>query len=126
MIDFDKPVQTLYGEPVRIIETNVAGARYPIVGLVATGGGERLYRYDRQGRVSLGRGPRSPRPHSLDLINVPEKHTLWLNINRVSGNRAAVGGYYSSREEADAWAIGVARIACIPITVTEGEGLEDV
>ena len=52
-----------------------------------------------------------------DLINIPEEYTVWLNI--YPGGEAM---YHAAREIADEYSTGD-RIACIPVTFKEGEGL---
>lgn len=56
-----------------------------------------------------------------NVIDVPREHSFWLNVY------GGIGGVYTStvyetREAADRCA-GIDRIACIPITFKEGEGL---
>ena len=54
--------------------------------------------------------------------NVPQQHTVFVNaLRNVTGNLCCY--VYGSRDAADMSA-GVGRIACFPVTFTEGEGLE--
>lgn len=56
--------------------------------------------------------------HPIDLINVPEKHTVWVNMYPVSRSI----NFYKTRKEADINAT-CNRTACVEVTYTEGEGL---
>lgn len=58
----------------------------------------------------------------LDLFMVPEKKTVWVNIY---SNICFSRFLFESKEQADKCntSAGMARIACVPVTYTEGEGL---
>jgi hypothetical protein len=125
MLDLNKPIQTRAGHPVRILATDIHGC-YPIAAAI----GESHYlrspvvrQYDLEGSLR-GSGSRRLRKTALDLVNVPEKRTLFLNIGYAPHlpQRFYVSGAYLSRREADEWA-SEERIACKEITVVEGEGL---
>lgn len=114
MIDFTKPVQTRDGLKAVIISTNdtpfhtqrvVAAVNRPEYGWVV----ERFY---ENGRWTRGGESK------MDLQNVPETGTCWLNIYQ----DARHGSAWSSREAADR-AATKARIACVEVTYTVGQGL---
>ena len=115
-IDFTKPVQTVDGCQVEILKTDFKGTWYPVITVVtAPNGVQRLRRYTCSGRLCLNKeGPE-------DLINVPEEYTAWVNVYE---DPRVPGRLYATRTEAD-WHAGRSgiRIACIPVTYKEGEGL---
>lgn len=106
--DLTKPVQTCDGQSVTILTTERDDPSHPVVGMTEAGV---ILTYTLKGKIySIGRD------HELDLVNVPEKHTFWLNIyedRQVS---------HPARSHADYFA-GHGRIACVEVTYTEGEGL---
>lgn len=109
-----KTYKTRDGQDAKIIYVDRLGP-YPILALV--GPDKEPHTYTHKGRFlqnSLGK-------HSLDLLPpapaVPETKTVWINFypHRISGG-------HKTRERADAWA-GDDRVACIPVTYYDGEGL---
>jgi hypothetical protein len=60
------------------------------------------------------------RDDPYDLVNVPEKHELWINLYHTEG--VFFGCAYPTREQANEKA-NIDRIACVRIEFTEGEGL---
>lgn len=76
MLDLSKPVQTRDGRPVRILSTDRRGGEYPIVALVSTGEIENVATFTIDGKC----GGAICRPHTHDLVNIPERRFLWLNI----------------------------------------------
>lgn len=127
--DPTKPVQTRDGRPVRIIcsdYVNSMGDKQIIYLIRHHGdcGGEYdcAYFADSNGRSHIGS------PHQ-DLINVPVKHTGWMNIYPTNEYFDAANfvmpnsGIYKTRDEADLRNGHPNRIACIQIEFTEGEGL---
>jgi len=107
MIDWDKPVQTRDGREVRIWTRDAkCDPDYPVQGeiynhrsgewtyttWVSTGA---YYKIDNEGR---------------DLINVPEKRTLWVNVN--PDKRKDAG--FQHKISADTCA-GPDRIKCIEV-----------
>lgn len=130
MFDPKKPVRTRDGRQARIICTDrkdrPGWRAIPYVALVvAADGGEDTYWYHEDGTCHN-------KVQELDLINIPEKHTLrgWVNVyppgqvypysQKPEGSR-----FYSTRTAADEWAMNQLRIACIEISreFEEGEGL---
>lgn len=110
--DPSKPVQTRDGKAARIIATDKKG-QFPIVALLTMpDGNEELFSVTRDGRSST-----TMHLSSFDLINIPEKHTVWLNCYL-----GHCGDFYPTREAAD---LGRSsnRIACVKVEFEEGEGL---
>ena len=108
MTDFTKPVQTRSGLPVTIITTKGRG-KYCVLGFV--GEDEFVTRWNIDGRIDC-----SKVNHELDLINVPEKRVMYVNIYR-----ELVPFAYMSREHADQDKYIKDRIACIRVEYTEGQ-----
>lgn len=109
MIDFKKPVQTRRGYPVTILTTDGRG-NYPVVGYIW----ERtdVHTWMRSGRYFADlEGP-------LDLINVPEKRTAYVNI--VKGAKR-LKLYRTSQEAASAFDQDGPLIARVKIEYTEGQ-----
>lgn len=78
-------------------------------------GEDELKRWTDKGWFAVGSG------HDDDLFMMPEKVEGWMNVySNVSGACAYI---YRSRQEANLKA-GSKRIACIPISYYDGEGLE--
>jgi len=73
-INYNRPVQTRSGIPVRIICTDAQGNN-PIVGLVEERGQETTYRWYKNGNhfQDIQNNP-------FDLMNVPEKRNVWINF----------------------------------------------
>ncbi len=119
MIDFNKPVQTRDGRKVRILCTD-AKCGMPIVALVmANTGTEVPVAYYKDGAIF-----NSTNDSGADLINVPEEHTVWVNIQKAhkEGLEPGLAILHKTRMIADNYAVN--RIACIKVTYTEGEGLD--
>lgn len=120
MIDWDKPVQTVSGLEATVYTTEGRDREYPVVGEVCYDDGEsRISKWNPEG-VAYGSNGKFP---PYDLVNVPEKNTQVLNINR-EDNGYIWGHLYDSRTAADKFAASF-RIACIEVTFTEGDGLND-
>jgi hypothetical protein len=115
--DPTKPVRTRCGFRAEILCTDVS-SNFPIVATYWDEYGRRILGcYTREGHFC-----NDAAPDRLDLINIPEKHTLDLWVNHYPG------GYYSShttRELADNFLTSAERIACLHIVreFEEGEGL---
>ena len=57
----------------------------------------------------------------LNLINIPEKRTVWVNVfERFVGAKLCSN---KAEAEHDATIYGTPRIACVKVEFTEGEGL---
>ena len=120
-IDFDKPVQTRDGREVRIYTTEGKTKHYPVIGELCSDGnwhvrtwtsGGTDIRWSSSTVVGL-------KDEGGDLINVPEKHTVWINFYR---GAASLSIHHADKASADE-AVTEGRIACIEVTFTEGEGL---
>lgn len=67
----------------------------------------------------------SHREYSMDLLMAPVAKTVWVNIikHRHIGDEEA-NGPWKTKGEADSFkVVPYDRIACVPVTYTEGEGL---
>ena len=110
--DPTKPVRTRAGAAARILCTDARGTSGNILALVDRGEYEAAYWFYQDGRYLRGA------PHSLDLINIPERHVRWANVT-------SHGTAYLYESE---WAADSHRspncIACIRLEFEEGEGLE--
>lgn len=116
-VDLSKPVQTRNGHEVRIYTTKGACDEDPVVG---------EYLSKNQGWITASwriDGSRATNYlHATWLVNVPQQHTVTVNVyNNNFGSIWIVG--HDSRSEADEDA-QKERIACFEVTFTEGEGLE--
>ena len=103
-------------EQVRVVTTDLKDDR-PIVIAVMIDGKETIGFRHADGRVISDR----ENPH--DLVNVPKKHEVWINLY---DSRDGIGGFYGfayfTREAADE-AVDANRTACIRVEFIEGEGL---
>lgn len=116
-IDWDKPVKTRDGCEVRIYTNEGRLMHYPVVGEYRNGDGFQIGRWTSEGHWSCLRIHAEDR----DLINVPQKHTVWVNVYKSHNSLSILN--YDSRRIADQL-VQEGRIACIEVTFTEGEGLE--
>jgi hypothetical protein len=109
-----EPVQFRHApEQVRVVATDLKDDR-PIVIAVTIAGKETIGYRHADGRVI------SNRESPYDLVNVPKKHEVWINMYDTEG--VLVGCAYHTHEQANAKA-NIDRIACIRVEFTEGEGL---
>jgi len=118
--DPTKPVQTRSGRKTRIICTNKEGNDYPIVALITSdSGAEQMESFTANGRQYVNRDS------LIDLVNIPEKHTVTRFINLYPPNSGVEDAMHLSRRAANENANHLKRIACKEITFeyTEGEGL---
>jgi len=125
--DPTKPVQTRDGRAARIIcsDREYRGHVGVFVALVtSTNGHEHLTTHGVAGNCTSLNGYSTAKiVEDCDLINVPEEpieYTGYVNIYPSN----IMGARYLTREGADE-RCSSSRIACIPITFTEGEGLSD-
>lgn len=112
--DPKEPVQFRYApEQVRVVATDLKDDR-PIVIAVTVAGKETIGFRHADGRVI------SDRESPYDLVNVPKKHEAWANVYKTTSGLT----YYvhPTRIEADENHCE-ARIACVRVEFTEGEGL---
>lgn len=115
--DPTKPCRTRNGKSARIICTDAKGSK-PIIALISDCTGvEIMSRYCSDGlRLTTGEKCMG------DLINIPEKHEMWVNVYGKIINSYNIGDGYVSKEQADK-AASLIRIACIKVPFEEGEGL---
>lgn len=112
MIDWTKPVQTVDGRQVNIWTTDAkCYGCYTVVGEVKTSDGWSRVSWTVNGKFN------AIHHSAYDLINIPQRHTYWLNVYKNAPSRI-----HESRDAADA-AAWEHRIACIKIEYEEGEGL---
>lgn len=105
MIDLTKPVQTRDGRRVRILCADAKGD-FPIIGAVEERDGtERSGSWMRDGRY-LCTGP-----STSDLLNLPEKRPVWVNVYPPGVQRDY---YHPDKASADSFATS-SRIACIEV-----------
>lgn len=116
-LDLTKPVQTRSGHKVEILKTNLKG-EFPVIGVVThpdSGDEEVSYWHANGGFLHSG-------TYIHDLVNVPVKISRWYNVY---SDGSTVD--FETREAADDYATTqgkvFCRIACVQLTVTEGEGL---
>lgn len=111
-LDITKPVQTRDGKPARIVSTKL-GDTYPL-GVIATypDGKEVFYTCVINGKYNA-----ISSYSVLDLINVPEKRAVWLNIYE---NNFVI--MHTNKESCDSLA-SPGRIACIEVEFEVGQGL---
>ena len=115
MLDLTKPLQTRDGRPVTLITTQ-GREPWPLVGYI--GGNTSPWTWRSDGTIGKWET-------DYDLINVPEPKRngeVWVNIY-VSDGGSILSVSWVSRQDADKNA-HPARIACVRVPWTEGEGLE--
>ncbi len=109
-LDLTKPVQTRSGKPARILCIDAKGA-FPVIALVDDGPAELPMLLNCDGRYHPA-ADNNPN----DLINLPERRTVWLNVYPRDSTQIHVIGGYCSKEEAKAGA-SYNCIACVPIEI---------
>ena len=77
MIDFNKPVRTKSGEPVEIVTTE-GREPYPVIGYVEDSDVPECWAKD-------GRYKDEEVTLSLDLENIPQKRSGWVNVYTIKG-----------------------------------------
>ena len=107
-IDRTKTYRTKSGQDVVIYRVCAEGV-YPVHGAI----GSASYSWTTEGHIVYG-----DRTDGRDLVEVKEKRSEWINIYPRSA------GGYNTREMANALA-SENRIACIRVTYTDGEGLDN-
>ena len=103
---------TSNGKPVRLLCVDGPNTTYPVIGLIEGEAMPTFWTIERGYSISTT----SPK---FNLVEVKEKHTMWLNIYNAADYAPDL---YPSRREADKAACS-GRIARIEISFTEGEGL---
>lgn len=117
-LNLSRPVQTRDGRKVRIICTDGPAfcGEQPITGFIE---GNNIADNWQAGGNYWRKCTIGQLDQSKDLINVPEKRVVWVNIYEQPLAIAAHG----SRGTADKSA-SVGRIACVRVEFTEGEGIQ--
>jgi len=117
LVDLSLPVQTRSEREVKIYTTEGGDPEQPVIGeRLNLDGVWVLFKRAANGRVSSNREDR------CDLVNVPQQHTVWVNVFRLPDGTLSVF-HHNSRAEADRPSGN--RIACFEHTFTEGEGLQN-
>lgn len=114
-IDWTKPVQTINGKKVRVLCIDGPDKLFPVIGIVDNEP-LRTYVFNLAGESAYP---------GLNLINIPVKHTVWLNVYKdgFDGNYALL---HQSKVKADRASGGsLSRLACVKIEYVEGEGLNN-
>lgn len=117
-IDWNKPVQTKDGRKVRVLCTDGPDEMFPVIGIID---GEVIpRRWNLLGTKDCAYGW-----DDVNLINAPEKHTLWVNVWRYKAdNLFTVVDFDQAGSDRDAsWAGMYKLIARIHHEFHEGEGL---
>ena len=117
-IEMGKKYQTAEGWPVTIIATEfLLNGEHKTIGMMEREFGYELLIWDAEGVCD--------RLEGMSLVEVKEKKTVWLNVFPAADlDPRPVATCHASRQHADIMAYG--RVACIEVSYTEGEGLEDV
>jgi len=112
-IDIKKKYRTKAGHDVVIYQVRAEGV-YPVHGAI----GSQVQSWTADGSLVCG-----GYIDELDLVEVKEKRSGWINIYSMPQQGDFRGaGMYNTRELADDRA-SENRIACIRVTYTDGEGL---
>ena len=94
------PICTMDGRDARIICTDFKNEHCPLVVLVDDGISERIYIYTNEGIYLQSFND------DLNLCMKPKKHTGWINIYLLSGDRKYASAVFSSEDEAKKDLIG--------------------
>lgn len=117
LVDYSKPVMTRGGGRAVIHTTEGKDPGQPVVAEYQDSEGTWwLAKRALHGRYG------SPSDHSSDIINVPQQHTVWVNVEPHTSSSGFVFFNYPTRAKADDGA-SEKRIACFEHTFFEGEGL---
>lgn len=131
-LDRTRPVQTRDGREVRNIcwDYLLTRGQVGIAGVIRSMDGSRDYWQEwlADGQVYLSTGPNTKAFDNLINVpvNIPEKIEGWQNVYKGrdgGGVYYSLGKLFSTREEALVAAYGIAHVACIKVSFTEGEGL---
>jgi hypothetical protein len=116
-LDWKTGYCTRDGRPVRILADDLSSNDYPIIAAVTDKDGETSSSYTADGHYYDNRCD-----DGRDLMCKPVTKTIWVSVYSKDYNFQTLGNGYFAREDADR-SSGHARIACVPLTYTEGEGL---
>lgn len=105
--DPTKPVQTRDGRKARILTTE----RNLVANIVVLLDDGELYAVNSRGYY----GSHTEEEHPMDLVNIPAKRKVWVNVHSYR-SLTSVAGPYDTREEADKAAARYdTRVACVEI-----------
>lgn len=108
MIELGKKYEQRNGRDAKVFMTD-GGGTYPVIGAILDCDGDWVPAcWSTDGFYKMGE------VLNRDLIEVKPERTVWLNI---------YGREHPTKESADKVANGGRRIACVPVTFREGEGL---
>lgn len=114
-VDLSKPVQTMNGNKVAIHTTNGRVSNYPVIGEMKEKDKWWTCTWSLEGKCSQ-------RHDGNNLVNVPEKHKIWVSFVRLDEGRWHV---YTHGEDYDSKSFHKSRlVATKEVEFTEGEGLE--
>ena len=121
LIEMGKKYQTRDGREVRILCTDAPG-NFPVVALV-----QMFHNRDEflpHTYTDIGRDESLATLQLSDLVECPVEHTGWVNVYCFEPHEVTttMNAVHRSREEANRQA-GKNRIACVPISFKEGDGL---
>ena len=119
-IDWDKPYKTRDGRRVFIYTRSSRVGNCPVRGEVESHVGDA---WNNIAWHSDGAWGNDGHTRDADLVNVPQKHTMTVNVNKRKHDSQIWFCPHVDREVADSL-YTENRIACIEVTFTEGEGLE--
>lgn len=116
-IDINKKYRTRDGREVILFTTESRVSTKPVSGEILTKGDVWIWgRWDAHGGDCFGNEGR-------DLVEIKDKHELWLNVYSFQDEGFVVGAY-KIKSDADHGQCRKNRIACVKISFEEGEGLE--
>jgi len=127
-IEMGKKYRTRDGREAQIICVDGPDKSYPVIAAIYHGSGT----WDPDDFTVNGRNVTNEE-HAEDLIEVKPEIKGWVNLypSMAEGRSNTInavkndGYWYPTRERADIAAAGN-RLACIPVTFREGDGLEDL
>lgn len=124
LIEMGKEYRTRDGRAARVLCVDGPDKRYPVVAVIQDAGCADWTPEDFTTTGLIVTADKNPE----DLIEVKPEVKGWVNIypkNRFSeADREKVSNTHTTKEIANKSAVS-GRIACIPITFREGDGLED-
>lgn len=116
-IDFSKPVKTVSGLGVTILETACPGDK-PVVGRFTDAQGTWIFRWHCTGRLGYT-------PSDFDLVQAPETITekRYVNIYKSAGGRVYFGILHVDKDDTQTSNKDLFARKCIEFVAVEGEGL---
>lgn len=112
-LDLSKPVKTKSGQEVVIHTTEGRNEKYPVIGEALDGEYWQEHSWGKAGNWRQGESEH-------DLVNVTEKHTVWVAFARRES-----GGFYAWVYGTNKEAVELGHVfASKEVSFREGEGLE--